>query len=205
MASASAVPRRSVLAVALISEGALALLALLWAFFAGVRLPLHIDARLVLIGACAAAPLAILNFLTFFAGARRRTIFRRFVEEVVVPVCAGLTVTDAALVALAAGIGEELFFRGVMNPVLCAFLGAPAGVLLASALFAYAHFIGRAREYRLLIVFYTVFGVYFSCLVLLWSDLTPAIVCHALYNFLAILYVRYREAPAAEDRGVRPE
>ena len=199
----SVIPRQTVLLTALVSEVLLAGLALLWAGLASIEIELRYSWPMLVVGLAATLPLAIVNLLVFFSAAakRRERVFRRFVVEVVLPLCGDLRALDALWIGLLAGVGEELFFRGVMNPALARALGLPLGAAAGSFLFAYVHFIGRGREYWPLVLFYTLFGLYFSVLVVACRNLLPAMIAHALYNFLAILYVRYRELPARAAKG----
>ena len=52
--------------------------------------------------------------------------------------------------------------------------------------------------YRQLIGVYFVFGLYLAALTVWQRDLMPAVVCHALYNWAAILYVRHRFASGTD-------
>ena len=49
-------------------------------------------------------------------------------------------------VSVCAGVGEEMLFRGVVQPVLVSWLGIVAGVGLANLLFGVVHFISLAMR-----------------------------------------------------------
>ncbi|MEX2176976.1 MAG: CPBP family intramembrane glutamic endopeptidase [Pirellulaceae bacterium] len=93
-----------------------------------------------------------------------------------------------ALVAAAAGLGEELLFRGLLQAGLSKFIGLPAGpwiaLLVASLVFGAFHWLDTT--YALLAA---VAGLYFGGLLLLTESLWPPIVAHALYDFFALCYV----------------
>src|SRR5689334_11863582 len=57
------------------------------------------------------------------------------VDQFLIPLFAGCTVIQLASISIVAGIGEELLFRGVLQPVLIAWLGLGAGLILASTIF----------------------------------------------------------------------
>jgi len=99
----------------------------------------------------------------------------------------------AALAALAimAGIGEELLFRGVLQGGLENPLGTWWALLIASLLFGLAHALTPAY-----FVLATLMGVYLGLIYVWTSNLLIVIVIHALYDWLALLYYRYRVTPA---------
>lgn len=99
-----------------------------------------------------------------------------FLNGVLGPALARCTLPELALVALLAGVGEELLFRGALQPIL--------GLPLTSVLFAFAHFI--TPTYALLT---GLMGLYLGWLAQAWGTLWVPIVTHALYDFVAFLVV----------------
>ncbi|MFO1532921.1 MAG: lysostaphin resistance A-like protein [Thermoplasmatota archaeon] len=108
------------------------------------------------------------------------------------PLYAGMTAFHAAILALAAGVGEELVFRGVMQQGLIATLrriaprmpqrGAAAiAVPLVAVPFAYSH-----ADYGNppLLLFAFLFSVIAS-VAALWLGIWAAIALHALIDFYA--------------------
>jgi membrane protease YdiL (CAAX protease family) len=111
------------------------------------------------------------------------------VNEVLVPLLAGLTAADYALIALLAGIGEEGVFRGIIQGGLSGVMPEPAALLLAAALFGVLHFITPAYA-----VLAGLLGLYMGVLYLVTGNLLVPIVVHSLYDFVALLYlVRWRK------------
>ena len=116
---------------------------------------------------------------------------RHVVEEVLVPMFRGFALWQLAAVALLAGAGEEILFRGFIQGGLVElldFLGVPAAtifaLLLASLLFGLLH--PLTKTYALLCA---LAGLYLGCF-WLWSDnLVVPILIHALYDFFALAYL----------------
>jgi membrane protease YdiL (CAAX protease family) len=89
-----------------------------------------------------------------------------------------------ALVALLAGVGEELLFRGVIQTLLVDWTNPVAGLLIASLVFGAAH--ALSKLYFLLA---TLIGVLFGWLVLHFNDLVAPMVAHSVYDFVALVYI----------------
>lgn len=117
------------------------------------------------------------------------------VERLIVPLFRGCTLTDLALVSLAAGVGEELLFRGLFQHSLAQVLSPPWGVwaalAAASLVFGLAHML--SLTYALLA---TVIGLYLGWLLIWTGNLLAPAVAHGLYDFVALCYlVRTTEKP----------
>jgi uncharacterized protein len=113
----------------------------------------------------------------------------RVVDEFVVPLFAGCTILDFALISLVGGLGEELLFRGLIQAALAKWLGAAAGIALASMLFGLAHIITPAYA-----ALATMIGIYFGWLWLDTGNLLAPIVAHAVYDFAALVYLTRRDS-----------
>ncbi len=87
-----------------------------------------------------------------------------------------------ALTCLMAPIAEELFFRGLLFPVLSARVGVAGGVIGTGAAFALVHAIGSPVE-ALIVLF--VLGSGLCLLYLRTGSLLPCIGLHALNNSIA--------------------
>jgi membrane protease YdiL (CAAX protease family) len=140
-------------------------------------------------GAAATVPLLIgLGWmLSSTVGPIRRLV--QLVVEQVGPFLVSLSMWQLALLAAFAGFSEELLFRGVLQVGLSAWLPGAGAVLVASLLFGLVHF--ASREYALMA---GVMGVYLGTLFLVQGNLLVPIVTHALYDFVALIWVarRYR-------------
>lgn len=90
---------------------------------------------------------------------------------------------SVALVSILAGVGEELFFRGVIQGGLEGWIGALPALLFASILFGAAHAVSLA--YGLLAAF---IGLYLGWLYQHTGNLAIPMAVHALYDWVAIRY-----------------
>lgn len=106
----------------------------------------------------------------------------RFVDATVKPLFLKCRPVDLLLIALCAGVGEELLFRGLIQGGLARWWGEWPALAVASVVFGLAHCM--TREYA---VFATVLGFLLGWLVIVTGDLTAAIVAHAGYDFVALL------------------
>lgn len=140
-------------------------------------------------GAAAAVPMFIL-FLAAYrwpVGGLRQ--IKRILAETLGQPLAACRWYDLLLLASVAGIGEELLFRGVLQPWL--------GLTWSNVLFGLAHSVSPL--YALLA---GGMGAYLGWLLNASNDILAPIVCHALYDFLAFLVVaRDHRAMAEEDPG----
>jgi membrane protease YdiL (CAAX protease family) len=145
------------------------------------------------IGACLWGVLATLPLLALFLAMERVPfdIFRdlsRLVDEKIIPLFSESTVVQLALLAFAAGVGEELLFRGLIQDGLAMTIGVPngfiAGLVVSSVIFGLCHSITPSY-----FVLATIMGAYLG-LLFWWTDnLLAPIVTHALYDFVAIVYM----------------
>lgn len=150
------------------------------------------SARDALLGAAATLPmLGLLAVVVRWPVGPLRPI-KRFFDEHVRPLLESRPWHDYALVSLAAGVGEELLFRGVIQGSLSRTLGPGAGLLLASLVFGTLHPITPAY-----IVLAAGLGAYLGGVWLLTGNLLSAIVAHGLYDFFALLLL-FRRGPKPE-------
>lgn len=101
---------------------------------------------------------------------------RRFLEEVLGPSMIACRWYHLALVALVAGVGEEVLFRGVLQPRL--------GLLGSNLLFGLAHFITPAYALTAALI-----GMFLGWLLDASGNLLAPVVAHGVYDFLAFLVV----------------
>jgi membrane protease YdiL (CAAX protease family) len=204
--------RGEVVRLAILFEGGLGVLACAAGWLVGV-LPwekLHWDWAGLGLGLAAGVPM--LGLLLLFALCPWAP-FRRigdFVEKVVRPLFRECTVGDLALISVLAGLGEELFFRGLIQEGLSGWLGAWPAVAVSAVLFGLLH--PMTPMYAVLAAGA---GAYFGATFLLSGNLLVAATAHAFYDFAALIYllrIMGARVPSAqepvtggEDRGSSTE
>jgi membrane protease YdiL (CAAX protease family) len=120
--------------VVLATQAGLAVAAVLGAQVAGVRIAWGSPPRDVLVGGVVAGGLAAANLGLLERRAGMWGPMRAAVDEVLIPTFAGLSRWQIVALSVAAGIGEELFFRGFLQPL--------GGMVAASLAFGAAHVAG---------------------------------------------------------------
>ena len=152
-----------------------------------------------------AAPAATWRF-SLSRGAGRSALCNAssaFSDEVIRPLLAPCSVIDLFGISALAGLGEELFFRGVLQEAFTHWFNDWIGVTV-SVLFGLMHPITFTYA-----VFAMLTGVYLSC-VWLCADhnLLAIVITHALYDFVVLLACcagRYAAALDAVERAGRRE
>jgi membrane protease YdiL (CAAX protease family) len=109
------------------------------------------------------------------------------VDENIAPLFARSSPRDLVAIALLAGLGEELIFRGFIQTGLADLVGTGPALLVTSILFGLLHWVTRAYA-----ALAALFGVYLGGLFLLTGNLLAPIVTHALYDVIALMYLRQR-------------
>lgn len=193
--------RGYILTVAVLFEGALAGLACLLAWYADMPVwesltGTALDAALGIAAALPMLALFVVCVRSRWAPLKRISCF---VEEVVRPLFRECTIADLALIAVLAGLGEELLFRGFLQEAFGLWLGKWPALAVVSVLFGLMHSI--TLTYTLLA---TAAGAYLGWLALERGGLLSAVIAHTLYDFVALVYL-LRFAPAAEPAPVAVE
>ena len=181
--------------LALLGEGALVVVALMWLRVRGIPLLWGGAFEGLLVGCCAAAALSAAN-LYLLRGALElpgvRAI-RRLYLNTLQPLFGGLSGIQIAIISVAAGVGEELLFRGVLQPEF--------GLIPAGVIFGLLHMGGRGT---------LAFGLWAMAmgsvlgLLAVWTNgLLAPIVAHAVYDAAAMRYIAM-ESVVAIQRSDRP-
>jgi membrane protease YdiL (CAAX protease family) len=146
------------------------------------------------IGLAATVPPVVALWLLQRSTAPAVLEFRRVVEELVEPLFADAPMTHMVVLALMAGVGEEALFRGVVQGGLTDLMGWLPALLIASALFGVVHWLTGLYAFLAGVVALHLGGLY-----LLTGNLLVPIVVHALYDVVALVYLRKAErAPVSE-------
>ncbi len=110
---------------------------------------------------------------------------RHFVEHEFIPFFTQLTAWGLCGIGFAAGLGEEMLFRGVIQTALMnQFDGSPAlAIGLAAVIFGALHFVTPAYA-----ALAAGAGVYLGWLYFLSGQLVMPILVHGLYDSVALIY-----------------
>ena len=113
---------------------------------------------------------------------------REMTTRVILQMFGGATVAQLAVVSIAAGFGEELLFRGLVQAGLSRLFagttGLVVGLVAASVLFGVCHWLNTTYAILAMLA-----GAYFGLLLLLTGNILTPIVAHAAYDFLALIYL----------------
>ena len=142
-----------------------------------------------------AADLLLMPFLVLMLQSRWRPLarLRWLVRRLVRQWLAGASGIELLAIAVAAGVGEEVLFRGAIQPLVVHFTNPLLGILLASLLFGAVH--AATRTYFVLA---TLIGVYFGALAWWQGEILSAAVAHAFYDFVALRAILPPRGPALE-------
>ena len=176
--------------LAVIVEGGIGLVAVALGWLLGhpPMMSIHWNPPAAAWGVLATVPLIVLLWVCVRLPFQPFQELLRFVEEQLVPWLRNCRLAEMALVAALAGLGEEMLFRGVIQAALADWLGGPAGpwiaCVLVAVLFGLAHWL--TTTYAILA---TLIGLYLGGLWLATENLIVPIAAHALYDFVALVYL----------------
>jgi membrane protease YdiL (CAAX protease family) len=138
----------------------------------------------------------------FFAGARwpvgPLAGIKDFTDRVIRPLMMPCTLVDLAGIALLAGLGEEMLFRGVLQDIFRGWMPLWAAIGLSALLFGILHAVTPTYAVLAALV-----GAYLGVLYLLTGNLLAPIVAHAVYDFVALVYVT--RGPGSDVPPPEPE
>ena len=174
-------PAARLTSLAVVTQSGLALAALGGARLTDVRVPWGAARPLLAatLGLVVAALLAAVNFRLLHRPWGPWRDVRAAVDEVLVPTFSVLASWQIVVVSVAASVGEELFFRGFLQPLV--------GVVAASVAFGLAHVVGS----RMLAfgVWATGMGVVMGGLAVATGGIVASMTAHACYDVLAFHYL----------------
>jgi len=158
--------------------------------------PVHLG-----LGVLATLPMLVLLVIVLHASGPAFVRMRAFLEEILAPAIRKSSLVALLGLSLAAGMGEEWLFRGVLQSGLLNWwdrVPAPLGILVVAILFGVCHWI--THLYFLLA---TMTGIYLGWLYWVTGSLVEPILAHVLYDFIALLVIaRQRTEPLAHrDTG----
>jgi uncharacterized protein len=177
----------SIILVGVAFEGALGIAG--WGLAAWQDVPLasrlawnYSAAALATRAAVAAVPMLLLLAFVMRSSWRPIAQLRSQVEQLVGELFGGAGWFGLAIVSAAAGLGEEILFRGAVQPIAERWFGYAGGLVLASLLFGAAHAVTRTY-----FLFAVAVGVYLGWLAQAVGELLTPIIVHAAYDFVALL------------------
>jgi membrane protease YdiL (CAAX protease family) len=165
-----------------LGEAGLGLVGLLWAWLRSIPIAQQLDVEALSLGVVAAAVFSFVNLGLYGYSRRvgRPAGLHRFLECELFPVFRAVGGLELALLALLAGLGEEIFFRGVLQQ--------ETGLWVASIVFGILH--GPSKDLWPLGLWATVMGALLGFLYESTGNLVVPVVAHAVYDGVALLYVR---------------
>ena len=181
----------------LLGELALLVVGLAWMFLGSLSVPIDFTGDSLRSALWLTLGMALVNFPLFFVARRAR--FGRnacaFLEEEIFPLVRAASAWELLAAAALAGAAEELLFRGLLQPRI--------GLLAASALFGYLH--GPSRSLVSLAVWAGAVGAALGLVFRATGNLAVPALAHALYDALALFYIRYRPEDPGDAYGRTPE
>jgi membrane protease YdiL (CAAX protease family) len=115
--------------------------------------------------------------------------FRVLLEQRVLPLFAALHWWQLLLLAASAGWGEEMLFRGLLQPIFGQWMGNWPGIVVLAILFGLAHALSL-----LYFVLTVCMSLYLSWLLLELENLAVPILVHGIYDALALLIMHKEDA-----------
>jgi membrane protease YdiL (CAAX protease family) len=179
------------LPLAVLGEGALMLLGGLWIYLARLPAPLGDPGVAVAAGVGTALGLSVSQWWLQHHAPNVPPVarLRQLTRTLLVPMFAPLSLAELAAISALAGIGEEIFFRGAMQPAL--------GWPVATLAFGLCHV---SRRSWALGVWALAAGAGLAALAIVTGGVLAPIVAHAVYDFVALIWVQ-RLAREGTPRG----
>ena len=150
------------------------------------------------ISACGTVALGVLLY-------RLLPTLRRLSDELAPHLVDGAKRRDLVLVSIMSGVGEEVFFRGALQPEI--------GLVASSLLFGVLH-VGPDRRYLVWTVWAVGAGFLFGLLYLWTGGILAPVTAHVLHNAATLLFWersrrkqsgKIGDTVPAQDAGVRDE
>lgn len=123
---------------------------------------------------------AVVFALVYF-GFNISNSFRQWSRQVVLPMLQQFDSRWLLTMGALAGISEELFFRGALQPML--------GITVASLFFGFVHYYGK-QELLIYGIMATIMGFVLGFSYIITQSLIVPIVAHSLYNTLVIMALK---------------
>ena len=177
----------ALVSLTLVFEGGLGILAWLLSLFFGSP-PLSSfrwDARDALVGAAATVPMLAVFLICLYWPIGPLARIKSISEEIIGPLFGRCSIAELALIAAAAGIGEEMLFRGFLQAALDLRYGWLWGLCGASLIFGLMHSITHRR----MPCSPDLLGAIPGWILAVSVQLLVPVIAHALYDFVALVYL----------------
>jgi hypothetical protein len=190
----SSAKRSDGFAMAVVVEGGLGLIALVVAWLFRITLrdmfppfgPPLVSA--IARGLLATLPMLVVFWLLVNSNWPMMRQLREQVQWLIEEMFPSRSIAQFATVAVLAGVGEELLFRGAIQSVIGNWTTPLIGLVITSLLFGLAHALSK-----LYFLFAVVVGVFLGWMTLRYNDFVAPMVAHGLYDFLALTYLSRRK------------
>ncbi|PQO27968.1 hypothetical protein C5Y96_16445 [Blastopirellula marina] len=150
------------------------------------------------VGALATLPLLAAFMVLQYSNFQSLNELQEYMDRQIVPLFREATLFELGMISLAAGLGEEALFRGVIQTYLHQLMGPDAGpavpILLTSLLFGLVHYV--TREY---FIISAIMGAYLGLWFYYTGDIIVPIVTHTLYDWFALAYMK-KYAPELDTK-----
>ncbi len=125
---------------------------------------------------------------------------RAIADDLLYPLFKGLPLWQLLVIAIGAGVGEELLFRwclqgGIRSLIESQWLGISVSLIVASVVFGICHWLNFTY-----FIFALLVGIYFGAIMELTDSVVAPMITHALYDFVALVYIVHLRHP--EDAAV---
>jgi len=174
-------------------ELGLGVVAVILAAFLGIDLWARMSFDLATINVAVLSTIPLLGAMLMLTQSKWKWV--RFLHEPIhthmMPLLRNLPTGGLLMIACAAGVGEELLFRGLIQQGLSDWGGAGVGLVLASLLFGAAHALNR---YYALVTF--VMGLYLGLLYQASENIVLVMLVHALYDWVALRFLLATSKPS---------
>jgi len=161
--------------------------AIAWVAGISLRAQLEVTPDSIFRGLFASLPLILLLLVFYNSRWTSMVRLKKQVEQLVAELFGGSNWFGLALVGLAAGVGEEVLFRGAIQPLLIQWTTPQIAIAVTALLFGAVHAVSL-----LYFILATLVGVYFGWLAFAYQDLVAPIIAHGFYDFVALAYIRHR-------------
>ncbi len=186
----SLIPMKHFALTAAVFEGSLMLVAIAlgWLLATPPLRTFHFDLRDAALGLAAALPMLALFWMCLRCSWRPFKEIAKILDDAIVPLFHDCRPVELAIIAVLAGVGEEMLFRGVIQAAVMQTFAGPAGMwlglLTAAVLFGLLHPI--TPTYAILA---GAIGLYLGWLWLACGNLLTPITAHGAYDFVALVYL----------------